>query len=71
MAESLSEPARRILELLATGLSTAEAAGILGISPEEVHRDLLRAMMALGASSKLEAMITAIREGLIDLPQST
>jgi DNA-binding CsgD family transcriptional regulator len=66
MADLLRSSERRLLELLATGLSTAEAAKRLGRSPAAVRRDLLRSMTALGAASKLEAIVKAIQLGLID-----
>ena len=71
MAPLLPSSARRVLELLATGLGTDEAAGQLGRPPADVRGDLRRAMEALGASSKLEAIVIAIREGLIDRPRLT
>jgi DNA-binding CsgD family transcriptional regulator len=39
----------------------------LGMDPDEVRRHLARAMAALGARSKLEAVVLALRAGLIDL----
>ena len=61
---------RRVLELAASGLSTAEVAGRLGV-PVDTARSTLRGILArLGARSKLEALIIAIRHRLIDLPPS-
>ena len=70
MADLLPPTARRVLELLATGLSTEEVARRLGRPAADVRRDLLRAMEALGAASKLEAILIAIRQGLIDPPRT-
>ena len=64
----LTELDRLVLRLSATGLATAEVADRLGISPDEVRRHLGAAIAALGASSKLEAIVLAVRRGLIDLP---
>ena len=64
----LDPDARRVLALLATGLLTDEVAAHLELGSEEVRRHLLRAILALGARSKLEAVVIALREGLIDLP---
>jgi DNA-binding NarL/FixJ family response regulator len=63
------EPAeRRVLELIAEGLSNREIAEQLGV-PVEAVRDALDAIFArLGAGSKLEALLIAIRHGLIRLP---
>jgi PAS domain S-box-containing protein len=59
---------RRVLELIAQGLSNREIAEQLGV-PVEAVRDALDAIFVkLGASSKLEALIFAIRHGLIRLP---
>ena len=61
---------RRVLELAATGLGTTELADHLGMSVETV-RGILRAVIdKLGARSKLEALIIAIRHRIIDLPPS-
>ncbi len=57
-----------VLRLSATGLTTAEVADHLGIDPDEVRRYVAGAMAALGASSKLEAVVLAVRRGLVDLP---
>jgi DNA-binding CsgD family transcriptional regulator len=55
----------RVLALSARGLSTAEVAAELGADPDEVRGALRRAMAELGARSKLEAIILALRAGLI------
>ncbi len=57
-----------VLRLSATGLTTAEAADHLDISPDEVRRHVAGAMAALGARSKLEAVVLALRLGLVDFP---
>ncbi len=57
-----------VLRLSATGLTTAEVADRLDIDPDEVRRYVAGAMAALGASSKLEAVVLAVRQGLVDLP---
>ena len=64
----LDPDARRALALVATRLLTDEVTACLELGPEEVRRHLLRAILALGAHSKLEAVVIALREGLIDLP---
>jgi DNA-binding CsgD family transcriptional regulator len=50
----------------AEGLGVTEAADTLGLSPEAARRLLASAVTKLGARSKLEAVIIALREGLID-----
>ena len=59
---------RQILQLLATGLGTAEISECVGVPIDEVRASLRRILTKLGAQSRLEALIIAIREGLIELP---
>jgi DNA-binding CsgD family transcriptional regulator len=66
----LPAPARAVLALSATGQSTAEIAVGLQLSPYEVHVHLSSAMGALGARSKLEAILAALRLRLILVPSS-
>jgi DNA-binding NarL/FixJ family response regulator len=57
-----------VLQHLATGLSSHEVAGLVGVPVDTVRERLAAAIMKLGAHSRLEAMIIAIRRGLIDPP---
>ncbi len=57
-----------VLRLSAMGMTTAEVADHLQIGPDEVRQYMAGAVAALGASSKLEAVVIAVRRGLIDLP---
>ena len=66
-APALTESEHRVLRLSATGLLTHEVAAQLGMNPDEVRRHVTSAMAALGARSKLEAVVLALRRGLIDL----
>ena len=68
--QPLAPVERRILELLATGLSTRDVADQIGMSVPAVRAQLSSILAKLGALSKLEALIIAIRRGLIDLSQS-
>ena len=54
-----------VLELSATGMTTPEVATWLGLTRDEVRDHLARAIVAVGARSKLEAVVTALRLGLI------
>ena len=56
-APALTELEHRVLRLSATGLLT-----------DEVREHIRAAMATLGARSKLEAVVLALRLGLIDLP---
>jgi DNA-binding NarL/FixJ family response regulator len=59
---------RRVLELIAEGLSDREVAAQLGVPVDSVRAQLTAIIEKLGASSKLEALLVAIRHGLIRLP---
>ena len=59
---------RLVLRLSAPGLVTDEVADQLGITTHEVRRYLISAMAALGARSKLEAIVLGLEHGLIRLP---
>jgi DNA-binding NarL/FixJ family response regulator len=67
-ARALSEEECVVLGLSATGLTTEEVADTLGVSAVEVRGRLNEALVALGARSKLEAVVFAARDGLIELP---
>ena len=67
-ASALTDLEHGVLQVSATGLLTDEVAIQLGMDPDEVRRHLVGAMAALGASSKLEAVVLALRLGLIELP---
>jgi DNA-binding CsgD family transcriptional regulator len=58
-----------VLAASATGLAPREIAKRLGYSSEEIRRHLRSAIAKLGARSKLEAVVIALREGLINLPE--
>ncbi len=57
-----------MLELAAGGLTSDKVATRLGIGRDEVRRHAAGAMAALGAASRLEAVVIALRQGLIELP---
>jgi two-component system, NarL family, nitrate/nitrite response regulator NarL len=63
----LTATQRTVLELSATGAGVAEVASALGLSEDEVGEHLRSITITLGASSKLEAVIVALRRGLISL----
>jgi DNA-binding CsgD family transcriptional regulator len=56
-----------ILAAAARGLGTSEVAAELGLAVAGVRAALASAMGKLGASSKLEAVVLALRRGDIDL----
>ena len=57
-----------VLRVLAMGFSAEEAAARLEISPHTVRTHLKLALRKLGARSKVEGIIVALRRGLIELP---
>ena len=58
---------RAVLQLAATGAVTDELAAHLSMSPDAVRQHLAAAMDRLGVRSKLEAVVVALRLGLIEL----
>lgn len=56
-----------VLELLAEGLSTAQIATRLGLSPATVRNHVQNLLLKLGAHSRAEAVILALRGGLVHL----
>jgi len=56
------------LAIAGTGRTTAEVAEILGCSYAAASQMLGRAVLKLGANSKLEAVVLALRRGIITLP---
>jgi DNA-binding NarL/FixJ family response regulator len=58
---------RAALGLAATGLVTHEIAEAMEASPDQVRVWLASAVRKLGARSKLEAVLLADRQGLLDL----
>src|SRR3954451_7421318 len=61
----LSMEERRALSLSATGLATTDVAAAMGATPDDVRRWLASAIVKLGTHSKLEAVIIALQQGLI------
>lgn len=59
---------REVLVLLAEGLTNKAIAGSLNLSVNTVRGYVQSILTRLGTHSKLEAVATAVREGLIDYP---
>jgi DNA-binding NarL/FixJ family response regulator len=66
---TLSTEARQVLHHAATGLSNAAIADRLGIPIATVRQHMTDALRALGGSSRLDAIMKAARQHLIDLPR--
>jgi DNA-binding NarL/FixJ family response regulator len=58
-----------VLQIVATGTSTEEAAARMGITVHTVRTHLKNALNKLQAHSKLEAVMVALKQGLIALPE--
>ena len=67
LMRSLAPRELKVLETLATGASTEQVAERLCITSHTVRTHVKNAMSKLGASSKLEAVLIALRAGLISL----
>jgi two-component system, NarL family, response regulator DesR len=65
VAHSLSDATCRVLGLLGQGLTANEVAARLGMATGEVRSHLAHAIVELGVSSKLEAIVRAAQFGLI------
>ena len=62
----LSDREKEILKLVATGVSNKEIAYQLGISPNTVKVHLRNVFTKIGAASRTEAALTAVRMGLVE-----
>jgi len=72
-ADAASQPLAprelQVLQTVASGMSTDQAASELGITVHTVRAHLKNVMTKLQAHSKLEAVIFALKRGLIQLPE--
>jgi len=60
----LTEREREMVTWVATGMSNAEIAGELVVSPDTVRTHVSRAMVKLGARDRAQLVVFAIRSGL-------
>ena len=65
-APTLTAREREVLSLLSSGQSHEEIGGVLGIGTETVRTHLRKACDKLGASTRTQAVATALRHGFID-----
>jgi DNA-binding CsgD family transcriptional regulator len=63
---TLTARERQVLALSATGHGVAEVAAILALPPDAVRGSLASAVARLGARSKLEAVVLALRTRQIE-----
>ena len=67
----LTSEERDVLAISATGRGVAEVAAVLSQPADDVREALSTAITKLGARSKLEAVLIAVRAGLVELPEPT
>ena len=70
VGSDLTARERKILDMLARGTTNRIIAGELFLSVNTVRNYVQAILTKLGAHSKLEAVSTAVREGIIDYPAS-
>jgi DNA-binding NarL/FixJ family response regulator len=63
--DDLTEREREMVAWVATGMSNAEIAGRLVVSPDTVRTHVSRAMVKLGARDRAQLVVFAIRSGLV------
>lgn len=66
--ERITDREVEIIAALARGLSNAEIAGELFLSPHTVRNHIQRVAGKLGVSTRLEIAMAALRRGLIEVP---
>jgi two-component system response regulator DevR len=71
LGEDLSDREREILGLLARGMTNKVIAAELFLSVNTIRNHVQSVLAKLGAHSKLEAVSTAVREGIIDYPTAS
>jgi two-component system, NarL family, response regulator DegU len=64
----LSDREREVLQLLADGQRPADVADLLVLSPKTVRNHLANIYAKLGVNDRSQAIVVALRHGLIDLP---
>ena len=64
---AVSEREREVLQLLADGSTVAEIATRLDLSTHTVRNHLRRAMKHLGVHTRLDAVVTAVRAGILSV----
>jgi DNA-binding NarL/FixJ family response regulator len=71
LGEDLSDRERQVLGFLARGMTNKVIAAELFLSVNTIRNHVQSVLAKLGAHSKLEAVSTAVREGIIDYPTAS
>lgn len=66
-APQLTAPEQQVLALAASGWGTDAVANAVGLTPEAVTSSLASIIAKVGARSKIDAVVIAVRRGLVDL----
>jgi two-component system nitrate/nitrite response regulator NarL len=66
-APQLTDRERQLLQLLADGQTPKQAADALRISPKTVRNHLTKVYAKLGVGSRSQAIVEALRRGIVDL----
>jgi DNA-binding NarL/FixJ family response regulator len=61
---------REVLTLLGEGLSDKEISGRLSVGKDTVHTHMVNLLRKLGAESRLQALIIAVRHGLVTIDRT-
>jgi DNA-binding CsgD family transcriptional regulator len=69
-APALTPRQHEVLRLLGTGLTTTQMAELMALSPETVRNHVKSTLRELNAKSRLEAVLTAYRLGLLNRPDA-
>jgi PAS domain S-box-containing protein len=69
-APALTPRQHEVIQLLGTGLTTIQMAELMALSPETVRNHVKSTLRELNAKSRLEAVLTAYRLGLLNRPES-
>jgi len=70
-APALTARQHEVLRLLGAGLNTRQMADQMGLSTETVRNHVRAVLAGLGARSRLEAVLLAHRQGLLEWPGET
>ncbi len=69
-APALTPRQHEVIRLLGSGLTTSQMAEVMALSPETVRNHVKSTLRELNAKSRLEAVLTAYRLGLLHRPES-